>query len=179
MADDINGKVHAVDYHAGHAVTLNVFNWSGDDWLGAESVNVIPDTPCAACVGGAYFQAVFDGGAHANTIIEFPLSDFFGHGGGVLVNSESIPGHGTALVEFDGTNYVTTTFDTEVGRQEGASFVDCDIPSPTPTATRLTATATATATPTRQPQQHRQQHLLFLPTDNRLLEKSPQCLASE
>ena len=76
VADEINGKVHAVDYHAGHAVTLNVFNWSGDDWLGAESVNVIPDTPCAACVGGAYFQAVFDGGAHANTIIEFPLSDF-------------------------------------------------------------------------------------------------------
>ena len=38
-----HGQVHAIDYHAGHAVTLNVFNWVSPDWLGAESVNVIPD----------------------------------------------------------------------------------------------------------------------------------------
>ena len=71
---------------------------------------MIPDEPCVNCSGGAYFQAVFDGSIFANTIINFPLTDFTGLGGSVLVNSESIPGHGTALVTFNGTNYVTTLF---------------------------------------------------------------------
>ena len=118
MADDVNGQVHAIEYD-GVTVTLNVFNWVSPDWLGAESVQVIPDTPCANCSGGAYFQAVFDGGLHPNSIIEYPLTDFTGLGGSILVNSESIPGHGTALVTFNGTNYVTTVFDNIEHRQTG------------------------------------------------------------
>jgi hypothetical protein len=150
VADDENGQVHAIDYHAGHAVTLNVFNWVSPDWLGAESINVIPNTPCANCSEGAYFQAIFDGGLHPNTIIKFPLTDFIGLGGSILVNSESIPGHGTALVSFNPvTNaYETTVFDNEVGRQEGASFVDCDVPTPTPSPTPTPEIPTPTPSPT-------------------------------
>jgi hypothetical protein len=44
------------------------------DWLGAESVQVIPDEPCVNCSGGAYFQAVFDGAPNPNTIIKYPLT---------------------------------------------------------------------------------------------------------
>ena len=106
------------------------------DWLGAESVEVIPSEPCVSCSGGAYFQAAFD----VNTIFKFPLTDFIGLGGSILVNSEDLPCHGTAVITFNSISqtYVTTLFDDTIpGRQEGASFVDCDIPSPTPTATAL------------------------------------------
>jgi len=68
-------------------------------------------------------------------------ADFSGLGGNVLIPSEA--GVGTALVTFDGTNYVTQFFDNIPGGTfEGASFADCDVPRPTPTAT-----ATATFTP--------------------------------
>jgi hypothetical protein len=133
-ADDINGQVHAIKNDG--TVTLNAFNWSPPDWIGAESVHVIPSGPCANCSGGAYFEAVFD----TNTIFKYPLTDFIGLGGNVLVNSESVPGHGTALVTFNGTNYVTTLFDNLPGLQEGASFVDCDVPTPTPSPTPATCT---------------------------------------
>ena len=104
--------------------TLNVFNWTFPDWDGAESVQVIPSEACLNCSGGAFFQAVFD----INTIFKYPQSDFAGLGGNILVNSEA--SHGTALVTFDGTNYVTTFFDFLPGLNEGASFVDCDVPGP-------------------------------------------------
>ena len=58
-ADDVNGQVHAIKNDG--TVTLNAFNWTSPDWDGAESVQVIPSSPCANCSGGAYFQAVFDG----------------------------------------------------------------------------------------------------------------------
>ena len=143
VADDVLGQIHAIKHNPDdtYTVTLNVFQWPG-----AESVNVIPSEPCLACPGGVYFQAAFD----VNTIYTFPLTDFIGLGGGILVNSEAPNFHGTALITFNSISqtYDTTLFDnTILGRQEGASFVDCDIPSPTPTATP-TATATATFTPT-------------------------------
>ena len=85
----------------------------------------------------------------------YPLSDFIGLGGNVLVTSEAgIHGADTSLVTFDGTNYVQTSFGPRVpGVNEGSSFVDCDVPTPTPTPTPTatftpTATATATATST-------------------------------
>ena len=43
VADDVNGQVHAIKNDG--TVTLNVFNWVSPDWLGAESVQVIPDEP--------------------------------------------------------------------------------------------------------------------------------------
>ena len=46
---------------------------------------MIPSGPCANCSGGAYFQTVFD----VNTIFKYPLTDFVGLGGSILVNSES------------------------------------------------------------------------------------------
>jgi hypothetical protein len=139
-ADDINGVVDAIKNDG--TVTLNAFNWTPPDWDGAESVQVIPSNPCPNCSGGAFFQAVYT----SNLIYKYPPADFTGLGGNVLVNSENQ--HGTALVTFDGTNYVTTLFDNLPGNQEGASFVDCDVPTPTPSPTPTPEIPTPTPSPT-------------------------------
>jgi hypothetical protein len=130
VADDILGQVHAIKSDG--TVTHNAFNWSPPDWDGAESVQVIPSNPCTNCSGGAFFQAVYT----SNAIYKYPPTDFTGLGGNILVNSENQ--HGTALVTFNGSNYVTTLFDSLAGNHEGASFVDCDVPTPTPTPTPCT-----------------------------------------
>jgi hypothetical protein len=150
-ADDIAGQVHAIKNNdptggncCGYTVTPNAFNWTPPDWDGAESVQVIPSNPCANCSGGSYFQAVYD----QQAIFKYMPIDFIGHPGSVLVNSENH--HGTALVTFNPvTNaYVTTLFDIFPGQQEGASFVDCDVPTPTPSPSPTpSATPTPTATP--------------------------------
>ena len=103
-----------------------------------------------------------------NAIIMYPPTDFAGLGGNVIVTSEADPpdtAMGTVLVRF---NAATQTYDTSLFDgtfngfiNEGASFVDCDVPTPTPTPTAspsptatftptatATATAIATATPT-------------------------------
>jgi hypothetical protein len=123
-ADDVNGQVHAIKNDG--TVTLNVFPWPG-----AESVQVIPNQICAACEGRAYFQAVYD----LNEVDTFPLTDFAGLAGSILVNSETH--NGTTNIRFDDAtqSYVQTLFDIFPGQQEGASFVDCDVPPPTCTGT--------------------------------------------
>ena len=83
----LNSQVHAIKNDG--TVTHNAFNWTFPDWDGAESVQVIPSDPCANCSGGAFFQAVFN----VNMIFKFPLIDFIGLGGNVLVNSEHEPRH--------------------------------------------------------------------------------------
>ena len=107
---------------------------------GAEGVLVIPSAPCTFCDGGgAQFQAIQN--FQSGNVYQYPLTDFAGLGGNILVTSEF--GGGTALVTWDGANYNTVFFDDIPGGEfEGASFADCDIPpaSPTPTPT---ATPTA------------------------------------
>jgi hypothetical protein len=140
----IPGAIHAVD--SGGNVTLDVVEWHG-----AEGVLVIPQTPCTFCSGGELFQAITLNEQGPYGIYQYFPDDFAGLGGNVLVPSES--GIGTALVTFDGTNYVTSFFDNiPGGTYEGAAFADCDIPTPTPTFTpTATSTPSATFTPTLTP----------------------------
>jgi hypothetical protein len=136
----VPGAVHAIDSNGN--VTLDVVEWHG-----AEAVLVIPDNPCTFCSDGALFQAITLNEQGPVGIYQYFPADFSGLGGNVLVPSEE--GVGTALVTFNGTNYVTSFFDNIPGGTfEGASFADCDVPTPTPTAA---ATATFTPTPTPTP----------------------------
>jgi hypothetical protein len=150
----VPGALHAIDSSGN--VTLDVVEWHG-----AEEVVVIPQALCTFCQNGALFQAITLDNIGPVGIYQYFPADFTGLGGNVLVPSEA--GNGTALVTFDGTNYVTSSFDNIPGGIfEGASFADCDVPTPTPTATATatftptataaaTATATATFTPTPTP----------------------------
>ena len=139
-ADEDSGGVHAID-NAGN-ITYDLFSN-----YGAEGVLVIPSAPCTFCDGGgAQFQAIQN--FQSGNVYQYPLTDFAGLGGNILVTSEF--GGGTALVTWDGANYNTVFFDDIPGGEfEGASFADCDIPpaSPTPTPEQSpTPTATPTAT---------------------------------
>ena len=135
VADEGASAVHAIKNDG--TVTLNILSH-----VAAEGVFVIPAVPCTFCSGGAFFQALQDVGQ----VWQYPLSDFTGLGGKVLVTSESGgTGADTSLVTFNGTNYVQSSFGPRVpGVNEGSSFVDCDVPTPTPT---LTPTPTPTPTP--------------------------------
>ena len=94
-ADEFSGSVHAID-NTGN-VTYDVFSN-----YGAEGVLVIPSAPCTFCSGGgAYFQAIEN--FQTGNIYQYPLTDFTGLGGNILVTSEF--GAGTALITYDGTNY--------------------------------------------------------------------------
>ena len=137
----VPGAIHAID--SGGNVTLDVVEWQG-----AEQVLVIPDNPCTFCSGGALFQAITLNEQGPYGIYQYFPASFAGLGGNVLVPSEAA--NGTGLVQFDGTNYVTSVFDMIPGATfEGASFADCDVPTPTPTSTpAATVAPTATFTPT-------------------------------
>jgi hypothetical protein len=142
----IPGALHAMD--SGGNATLDVVEWQD-----AEGVLVIPQNLCTFCQNnGTLFQAITLNELGPYGIYQYFPVDFTGLGGDVLIPSEG--GAGTALVQFDGTNYVTSFFDSIPGGTfEGASFVDCDVPTPTPTSTPTatftpTATSTATFTPT-------------------------------
>jgi hypothetical protein len=99
-ADENSGAVHAIASDG--TVTYDVFDWSG-----AEAVVVIPSpTPCAFLdSNGAFFQSI----ENFNAIYKYPPTDFTGLGGSILVPSEF--GAGTALIQWDGTNYNTFFFD--------------------------------------------------------------------
>ena len=148
VADEFASAVHAIDYHAGHAVIPGVVGW-----LAAEAITVIPTNQCTFCDianGPSNFQAIQN--FQTGNVYQYPLSDFTlpppGLGGNVLVTSEQ--GGGTAVISPVGGDYVTSFFDNiNGGVFEGSSFVDCDVPTPTPTPTATaTSTATATFTPT-------------------------------
>jgi hypothetical protein len=139
----VPGALHAMD--SGGNATLDVVEWQG-----AEGVLVIPQNLCTFCNNGTFFQAItLNELGPYGVYQDFPV-DFTGLGGNIVVPSES--GIGTALVQFNGTNYVTSFFENVPGGTfEGASFADCDVPTPTPTSTptaTFTPTATATFTPT-------------------------------
>jgi hypothetical protein len=151
VADEMNGQVHAIGPPPTYTVTQNILSH-----VAAEGVFVIPSPQCTFCSGGAFFQAIQQGGA-GQFVWQYPLSDFAGLGGNVILTSESgVEGADTTLMTTDGTNYFKNSFAPRIpGLNEGSSFVDCDVPTPTPTPTPTatftptpTATATATFTPT-------------------------------
>ena len=99
VADEDRGSVHAIKNDG--TVTLDVFAHPG-----AESVQVVPDTLCTFCSGGAHFQAItINPFGDGPGIYQYFPADFTGLGGDVLVTSEA--GAGTVSVHFNGTNYVT------------------------------------------------------------------------
>jgi hypothetical protein len=150
VADEGGNAVHAIKNDG--TVTLNILSH-----VSAEGVFVIPQNPCTFCDSSpgpsAFFQAEQQ---ITQAIYRYPLSDFTGLGGNVLVTSEQgVAGADTSLVTFNGTNYVQSSFGPRIaGLNEGSSFVDCDVPTPTPSATFTptpTPTPSATFTPTPTP----------------------------
>jgi hypothetical protein len=117
-ADENSGTVWAIS--SGGSVTPAVSSAS------PESVHVIPPNPCSfGNSNGALFSAMYAD----NQIWKWPPSDLTGLGGDVLVTSEF--GGGIALVTFNGTSYVTSTFSSEPDQHEGSALVDCAVPPPT------------------------------------------------
>ena len=168
VADDVNGAIHTIknNNNGTYTVTQNILSHDS-----AEGVFVIPNPPCtftpvnppcnAGQGNGAFFLAEQQLGMF---VWKYPLPPFTGLGGNVLLTSESGGTlAATSLVTVDAINnvYVQCSFGLRVpGNNEGASFVDCGVPTatPTPAATATftptptaTATATATATPTPTP----------------------------
>ena len=126
---------------------------------GAEAILVIPEFPCTYCTDRAFFQA----SAVNDQINSYPLSDFTGFGGDILIPTEA-GAPGTLRVHFDvpSNSYQGFVFDASASLNEGATFVDGSCPpspTPTPTAT-FTPTATATATLRQQLQLQLRQRLL-------------------
>jgi len=115
VADEDGSAVHAIKNDG--TVTLNILSH-----VAAEGVFVIPAVPCTFCSGGAFFQAIQD----VSQVWQYPLSDFTGLGGNVLVTSEQgFAGADTSLVTFDGTNYVQSSIGPRIpGLNEGSSFAD-------------------------------------------------------
>jgi hypothetical protein len=152
VADEDANAVHAVGPPPTYTVTLNILSH-----VSAEGVYVIPSPPCAFCDAPPAGPSAFFLAEQQNLqfVWRYPLSDFTGLGGNVIVTSESgVQGADTSLVTVSGGNYVQSSFGPRIGGvNEGASFADCNVPTatptPTPTATFTpTPTATATFTPT-------------------------------
>jgi hypothetical protein len=147
VADEANGAIHTVGLPPTYTVTQNVLSHPE-----AEGVYVIPNPPCTFCGNWAFALAQQQ---PPQFVWLYPISDFVGLGGNVILTSESqVDFADTSLVSFNGTQYVKTSFGPRVPFiNEGASFVDCAVPTATPTTTPTatftpTATATATATTT-------------------------------
>jgi hypothetical protein len=117
-ADENSGTVWAISN--GGSVTPAL------SYASPESVHVIPQNPCSfGNSDGALFSAMYAD----NQIWKWPPSDLTGLGGNVLVTSEL--GGGIALVTFNGSSYVTSTFSSETNQHEGSAIVDCAVPPPT------------------------------------------------
>ena len=172
VADDINSNLYTIN--SAGTVNYNPFNVPPGTFSGAEQVLVIPEFPCAFCGDHAFFTA----SAGDNDITSYPVGDFTGLGGDILVTSEGTPPFGTFRVHFDvpSMSYQFFVFDGSALSKEGSTFVEgsCQ-PSPTPTPT-ATSTPTATATPTPQLQRRllrplQRRSLLLL--QRRLLQRLP------
>ena len=113
--------------------------------INPEGVYVIPNPPCSYC-GNAFYLAEQQA---FQLVWAYPLSDFTGLGGNVILTSESgILGADTSLVTAVGNTYVQSSFGPRApGTNEGSSMIDCAVPTATPTTTP-TATFTPTSTPT-------------------------------
>src|SRR5215472_7528088 len=124
VADEAGNAVHAIKNDG--TVTLNILSH-----VSTEGVFVIPSVPCTFCDPppgpSAFFQAEQQ---ITQAIYRYPLSDFTGLGGNVLLTSEQgVAGADTSLITVSGGVYVQSSFGPRVvGLNEGASFVDCDVP---------------------------------------------------
>jgi hypothetical protein len=157
VADEDSNAVHAVKNTnppgpGPYTVFLNILSH-----VSPEGVFVIPSPPCAFCDSPPAGPSAFFLAEQQNLqfVWRYPLSDFTGLGGNVIITSESgVQGADTSLVTVSGGNYVQSSFAPRVpGANEGSSFADCDVPTATPTSTPTatftpTPTATATFTPT-------------------------------
>ena len=86
VADDVNNNVYTINSMGN--VNYSPFPGVPDGtFTGAEQVLVIPEFPCAYCADRAFFTAA----AGDNDIISYPLGDFTGLGGDILVTTESAP----------------------------------------------------------------------------------------
>jgi len=148
VADEQNGFIHTIGPPPIYTVTLNFLSHPS-----AEGVYVIPSPNNGTfCTTWAFFtaeQQLFQ------MVWGYPLSDFTGLAGNVILTSEQgEDGGDTTLLTFNGLNYVKTSFQPRIpGVNEASSFIDPDVPTPTPTPTPTstftpTPTATATFTPT-------------------------------
>ena len=105
VADEANNAIHTIGLPPTYTVTPNFLHHQS-----AEAVHTIPSPPCSFCDSfpSAFFQAeqqVFQ------LVWRYPLSDFAGLGGNVILVSEfGVDGGDTSLVTFDGTNYVQSSF---------------------------------------------------------------------
>src|SRR6266478_4789658 len=159
VADEGGGAINSVENtnppnNGPYIVHHNIFNWPSNFQPTPEHLSFVPETLCTFC-GFAYFQSSQQNSAGFPSMFAYPPTDFTGLANSLIVALES--DQRIVRVEFQAGNYATTVFDFPPGFNilEGASFVDCDIPTPTPTSTPTatftptsTATATATFTPT-------------------------------
>jgi hypothetical protein len=142
LADEDNHAIHTVGVPPTYTVTLNFLHHQF-----AEGVYYVPNTVVFAGTPGSLYlaeQQMFQ------LIWQYPLTDFTGLVGNVILTSEQgADGGDTSLVTFNGVNYVQSSFSPRVpGVNEGAAFVDPDVPTATPTPT---PSATFTPTPTPVP----------------------------
>jgi RHS repeat-associated protein len=93
-------------------------------WSSAESVHVIPEHLCAyGHSGSAFFSAIY---SPASAVYGYPVGNFIGLGGSVLVASE---GAGIGILKSVNGSIVATSFESNNLAHEGSAFVDCDVPS--------------------------------------------------
>ncbi|HYM14678.1 MAG TPA: hypothetical protein VEZ14_03900, partial [Dehalococcoidia bacterium] len=132
VASEQTGKVYAVSPAGAISTVASITN--------AEPVNFVPSSPCTyASSGGTYFVTLSD----LNTVDKFPLSDFSGLSGDLLVADEYTGG--ISRVHITASSVTVLPFNSGLASIEGATFVHCGGGSGTPTPT---ATATRTKTPT-------------------------------
>jgi len=143
IADEIGSAIHTVGLPPTYTVTNNFLLHPT-----AEGVYVVPEPTCTFCGSFAFGLAEQQ---QFQTLWLYPQTDFVGLGGKVILTSESNGDNAdTVVVSWNGAQYVKTSFGPRVpGVNEGASFVDCGVPTATPTTTpTATSTPTATFTPT-------------------------------
>jgi len=143
IADEVGNAVHTVGLPPTYTVTNNFLSHPT-----AEGLYAIPDPLCTYCGSFSFGLAEQQ---QFQFVWLYPQSDFVGLGGKVILTSESNGDNAdTVVVSWDGFQYVKTSFAPRVpGVNEGASFVDCGVPTATPTSTpTATFTPSATFTPT-------------------------------
>ena len=115
VADEENGAIHTVGLPPTYTVTQNVLSHPE-----AEGVYVIPNPPCTFCGNFAFGLAEQQ---PPQFVWLYPISDFVGLGGNVILTSESQADFAdTSLVSVSGGAYVKTSFGPRVPFiNEGAS----------------------------------------------------------
>jgi hypothetical protein len=143
VADEIGHAVHTIGPPPTYTVTQNILFH-----ITAEAVYYVPTTVVFAGTPGSLYLAEQQ---QFQLVWEYPLSDFQGLVGNIILTSEAGADFAdTSIVTTDGTNYFQNSFAPRIpGVNEGAAFVDPDVPTATPTTTpTATFTPTATSTPT-------------------------------